>query len=403
MSGRKRFFLGGLFFIIQSMVLTAYNDEYLYPVSSVVHDGVEKMCVLHQKGSHLELWFWDPLTTVATKGLLSSFNPTGVCVLPSKQAFSFIDNDRIKVKSIVKRSPQSIDLYGPYDLTTINWIDDSSFYFGAKERHHGNLFHATIDGELCRLTVSKSSDYLYPQKVGEDFFFIEKDSEQNFSIIHTKYPTDQLNEHLKKINSEQNFQEQIKLILEENDTSYHSYLDPSKFQKIIEFGHRNSAFLTMVSSQEGFFIEHPSVINKDDDFLEFLYNRLFYQNNQWNVETIFSFAIPLHLLLRKRGSSRLYESILPLLPLYQDGKVYFSHMDKADKTLNCYVYDIACKFIEQRTFSGTKQQHCFAPRPFGTSFFSGGVVVPELFNKHTVTIDIAESGQEYFYLLEINR
>ena len=131
-----------LVFLIALMQCTSISShaEFLYPVGTVVFENTERVVVLYQQGAHLELWLWDPLTKSAFKGL-SHYTPAGLVVLPSSTQFSFIDHERIRIKSVAKKSPKALDMYPLYDFGLLYWIDDENCYCSARERHHYNLFH----------------------------------------------------------------------------------------------------------------------------------------------------------------------------------------------------------------------------------------------------------------------
>lgn len=377
------------------------SEEFLYPVSSIIHNGQEKLCILHQKGTRLELWFWSPFDKSATKALLSSFTPAGVTVLPNKQGFSFIDGDRVRVKLVDKRSPKSIDLYGPYDLTTINWIDTENFYFAAKERQHSNLFHATIEGDIYRLTLSDENDYLYPQKIGNELFFIERSDEYGYSILQTLYPTEQIEEQCK---SAIDFEARIQSVLDPSQGSFKAFLDLDKAVRLINVTDATIAFLSMKSDTFGFYLKHPKMVDRENNSMEFEYHMLSCVDGTWQTRKLFDFVLPLHLMIPRRGRTRLYESILPLLPYYsaEDNKVYFSNYNQKMDTLNVFSYSLETDEIMQKTDSHFFSQNYFTPRIIGGSLFCGGTVINSIRNQLSPFIEIDEEGKQLFTFKEID-
>lgn len=393
-----------LFYIMLLTITKITADEYLYPVDTIEHEGKEKLCVLHQKGDRLELWYWNPVTKQATKALLSSFTPAGLTVLPEKKGFSFIDHDRVRVKQVNKRSTKSIDFYGPYDLARIHWIDEKNFYFGAKERHHSNLFHATIDGDLYRLTVSNSHDYIYPQKVDEDFFFIERSDEYGYSIMRTPYPTQKLNYLIDHDQHNVDLQTSLKNILNDSELpSYTPLLELENAKRIITTGSKTIAFLKMQTNERGFFIEHPEEADIKEETMNFVYHMFYKENNHWKTKRLFEFDLPLHLLVVKRGKVRLYESILPLLPYYDNDIIYFVSISQKTALLDVFAYHLVQGDIKQKTFSNRNGQNYFTPRLAGSSFFCGGSVLYEPRNFLPPYLDVDESGTEFFSFLEMTR
>lgn len=396
-------------FLFSFFTSQAEYQEFVYPVDTIEHEEQEKLCILHQKGNTLELWFWNPQTQAATKALLSSFCPAGLTVLPNKKGFSFIDNDRIRVKQVNKRSPKSIDLYGPYDLTTIQWIDNTSFCFGAKERQHGNLFHATTEGELYRLTVSDTNEYFYPQKTEDELFFIEK-SEQGFSIKHTKYPMEEIKKHSQEKQDNKTLQARMNSYLEEKETAYQPYLDLDNSETVfLSSNTMNISFLKMISPEQGFFLEHCEQVERGDPSIHFSYYSFFKypslpstNNNAWNIKKLFTFTLPLHLLLPTRGKARLYESILPLLPFINKEKIYFTSISPETQALDVFCYDLENETIEQKTFAFSPDQIYFTPRYCNNSLFSGGSILHDPMRTNiSPRSDIDPSGTQIFSFVEI--
>ena len=364
--------------IVWAMFLWSFQSiafqEFLYPVGIIQHEGREKICVLYQKNSHLELWFWDPESLEAIKGLLSSYTPGGVNVLPNQAAFSFIDNDRIRIKDLSKRSPGNLDLpYGPYDLSTIEWIDNQSFYFSARFREHLNLFHATKEGELFYLTRSNSAHYSYPQKIENTLFYLVKNNEEETTIEQAQYPVETLPK--RTWDQEQNFKEQLKkLFEEENDTFTKTYLDTSTQKKLYSWSNpeKELAFLFMKDANKGYFLTHPATIGHSDNYMTFeCYT--FECDSEVMPKKLFSFDIPLHLLMPKHNQpERLYESILPLLPMYYDDAVYYTH--DSGLGLRIYKYHEINNKSEVVTESHSYSAHHFAPLCYGNKIYYGGTI-----------------------------
>jgi len=352
---------------------TRVFQEFLYPVGIVQHEENQKICILYQKNSHLELWFWDPESLEAVKGLLSSFTPAGVSVLPHQQSFSFIDNDRIRIKDLAKRSHRTLDLpYGPYDLTTLEWINNQSFYFCAREREHLNLFHATTEGELFHLTRSTTNDYSYPQKIEDHLFYIVKNDEGEITLEHADYPIKQFPQH--SWNEEnQDFKEKLRIIFEEeNNTFTKTYLDSTTKKTLYTWKDQDKelAFLFMKNISKGYFLTHPATININDDYMTFECYTLICQT-EVTIKKLFSFDIPLHLLMPQHNQpERLYESMLPLLPLYNEDAIYYSH--DSGEGLCIYKYDEATDKKEELTQANNG--HNFAPICYDNKMYYGGTV-----------------------------
>ncbi|NBQ17199.1 hypothetical protein EBU24_02695 [bacterium] len=358
------------------LVQQSFADEYLYPVGFIQ----KRCCIMYQhENAHLELWFWDPETLLSTKGLLSTYIPAGLAVLPHQQAFSFIDNDRIRLKFIDKRSPKTFDFYGPYDMSTIQWIDDESFYFSAKEREHFNLFQGTVDGDLYRLTMSRSLHYKYPQKINDQLFFIQEDDHTHFTLCQAAYPQELLSisVHEKKESLEQS----LKALLENSYThnSEKIYLNEDTIKSLCTINNGNViAFLKMEDELNGYFIEHQALVDRRDESIEFMYKKFYFDKvlGKWEIKSLFNFSLPLYLFIYKDSfKERLYESILPFLPVHyqHDAKelIYYSNISQT-KAVDLYCYNQSTQQIIQKSFGINELDFYFSPVIYQNVLYCGG-------------------------------
>ncbi len=389
-----------LFFMVNTV---SAQNEFLYPLESIIEEGIEKMCVIHQKGSSLELSIWNPENNHSHKALLSSFTPAGVKVLPNKKSFSFIFNDKIRIKSLEKRSPRTLDFYGPYDITTIEWIDDQSCYFSAHERDHVNLFHATLEGDLYRLTNSTSLHYLYPQKVDNSLFLIARNAD-SYSLMRTEYPTAKIYNQctLDKYKDTNVVEHMLKNETTEPitfSTEQITFLNENTLESLLVKKDQALAFLTMTSCTSGFCIGYSDSIERAQDTMTFSYYRITCQP-EWALEELFTFNLPLHLILHKKGHTRLYESIIPLLPYYdvQTSSVYFVSLENEALGLDVYQYSLETHQKNLCLRSETPHKHYFTPRRFGNRLFCGGSITTDTNTLPTITL--SSQGQE-FHLCEL--
>lgn len=287
-----------------------FSHEYLYPVGTIIQDNTEKICVIHQKNMALTAWFWDPLTREAVKGLSMPYNAAGVCILPSKQEFSFIQNDAIKYKNINEKSARMLDLYGPYDFNTVRWLSNETCYFSAKYLNKMCLFQADKKNNVLCLTDSKStSDYMYPQHAGNFLFYIKRNDEGKYAVCKIPY------KHPFMEDEEDSFLKKSYLNMEKESVLY-----------VHDNTNEHLGFLSINDDLEGFFISF--LYEHNYSFLTF---KLFYfsiKNNELEtpISYLFSFSLPLFLIKEEinKKSLRLYESIIPLLPKYYNGSFYYS-------------------------------------------------------------------------------
>lgn len=279
--------------------------EYLYPVGTITHDGSTKICLIHQKNMKLQIWFWDPHTKQAYKALPALYNAANFQVLPSQQAFSFIHNDTVHLKELAKRSPALIDFYGPHDLTQIKWDTDFSFYFSGREEGRRKIFfkdiYAACD-EVIELAQTKDGDCLYPQKVNDRLFYIERLVDGTNRLVSQPC--------IVPLKQGLGLREAHVAVQEVKDVLYvHDVQD------------RVLGFLHMIDQEHGFFLSHASKVFCDQT--EMVFDIFYYEASK--VKFLCSFVIPLCFLV---GKNRFYESIYAFLPYYLEGIIYFITFDQ---------------------------------------------------------------------------
>lgn len=384
------------------LVSRVQGEEFLYPVAATGYGDEQKVYILYQKSlTHIELWLWDPLTKAATKALLSTFTPAGVKILPHDVGFSFIDNGRIKVKMHSKRSPKSLEWYEPvYDIGNLGWIDASCYYFHAKQQEHYGIFHGTLHGEIDPLVVKKGKDCMYPNKIDSTLFYIERTPDSqggSYALMRAPYPATTC-DPISPFNNTQDFERRVSELLSNNFQQKEALIGNSEHEKIIDFGTQPVAFLYMLSDHEGFCIGHPTHLDKHDATMPlvcYYLQRMTYAGSAcvpveekrsivWRLQELFTFQIPLDLLLPE-SSSRLYESILPLLPYYDQARIYF--VDSTDRaqpgnnhnnsTLALYCYHRTQQTITRISRIPQTQQSYFAPLRIGNRLLFGGSTLHE--------------------------
>jgi hypothetical protein len=360
-----------------------FAQEFLYPVA-IDDTGEETLVYLlyQHSASHLELWLWNPTTKKAHKALLSSFTPAGLRILPDCSGFSFIDNGRIKIKKFAKRSPKSIDFYEPiYDIGVVEWINSNQCYFSAKESNRSKIYHANIRGEITQIIGSQTYDYLYPQKVNDQLFYIERsycNEGCRYAIMQSTYPYIPYDEG-NSFNSIENFEIRAQDFIKHQENMDRKNNNELHYEKrmIADFGDQALAFLHMRSEIEGFVLEHPNKIDKQDKTVVLSVYHLEKKINTWHKAYLFSFAVPLHLLLPE-SSSRLYESMLPLLPRCYDSEIYFVDcaQNKENYNLNVYVYHLVDGTIKAYSHAQELDRMCMAPLKINGIMCCGGSIDP---------------------------
>lgn len=342
-----------------------FGGEFLYPVG--VSSDEEVVYVIYQKtNTHLELWEWDYKTRYANQMLLSRYSPAGFVLLPDKSGFSFIDDGVLKVKQFIKRSPRIIEYDAPlYNVELVNWIDSYHCYASGKYNDYFGIFQIDWDGVVAPIVYQHKKDALYPQKIGDSLFYIERTEESQYQIKQVPY-------HLKSIDT--------------LNEKFSSCSNGKSECTIIDFKEKPIAFLRMISENEGFVVEYPQSVSKNEDSILFNYHHFKY-NNGWTVSLLFTFNIPTEFLIK--NEMRLYESILPLLPCVSKQAVYY--VDSSESGfLSLYWYDL----INGKNNSlGCTNQHVFGIKESEKGVFYGGVLKGEIYMREGVEMGLGFKGE----------
>ena len=362
-----------LLLFLCAFYMPSISAEYVYPVAAA---SAEQVYVMYQKSiDHIELWLWNSVTKKASKALLSTFSPAGLQLLPDGSGFSFIDNDRIRVKMQGRRQPRAVGFYEPiYDIGLIQWIDHEAFYFSAKEKEHYSIFHGTVYGTCHRVINIKHGDCMYPQLRGSELYFIERDDNNDYAILSIPYPLIPHEESAPCTDPAQ-FEERVKAIMQERGEVIHkSYADFSKRSFIADFQKHPIAFLKMFSDTFGIVIEYPESINRSDILIPFTCHALEYANNEWRTRALFSFDIPGQLLITG-NAQRIYESILPLLPRFDGQKsLFFVNANKFGQGLNVYEYRIDDRSVLEKSNIDENEGVFFSPLFSNFGNWYGGIL-----------------------------
>lgn len=357
-----------LFFLIGIFSWVSYfSGSFVYPIASF---NDKKLFVMYQKSDmQVELWIWDLQELQALKGLPNHITPAGVKLLPCGKGFSFVDQGRIRIKYFGKRSPKSIEVSEPiYDIALIEWINDDTCYLSARQHNHYGIYHLYTSGTVVPLLWDCTVDNMYPQKQNDMLFYIERsravdtirrNGSYQYRIMQTTYPT---------VPQEESFDFENTVI----GTTEHENVMIGKKSVVID-NHKNPLiFLRMMSEHEGYVIEHQATINEHDTCIECVYHHLFYKDNQWQMAPLICFSLPIKLLFKPK--TRLYESILPLLPYHVGSTIYYVDCSHAKNVLNLNIfsYDTKTKKQTQLTHATEKNAHYFGPFRLGNTIFYGG-------------------------------
>jgi hypothetical protein len=335
-------------------------QHFIYPVADF--DNGRKLIILYQKSlQDIELWFFNPATGSAMRGLSSFLAPANVRMMPSGKGFSFIDQGYIKIKEFDKRSARTLPIYEPIGLfSCMNWIDEENFYFTALQGEFYQIFQGDMQANVQQMTYEEI-DALYPQKIGSKLFYIQRGTKNHASIVEKLWNQDEL----------------PKIIIPALDNK--------------------PCFLRMISQQEGFYLQAPTKkIDNPDDCYQFACHHITKLDEKWTSEKLFNFYIPARYIT---GADRLYESIKPFLPnctLTPD--IYFVSWNLDCKKFELLKFNAQRKIIENIGSSKAidTSEQIFAPYVCKDQILCG-LIVPEQKTLRLLEFDDMKINLPIFY------
>lgn len=339
--------------------------EFIYPVFS--HEN--NIYYIHQKKiDALEVLTFDTIKKSLNKENINGCLPGNLNLLPDKNGFSFIDQGKIRIKYFNIEKIQTINLQEPiYNISNVEWIDNENFYFSGKNSKRFDIYFSNIlQNNLftisCETITDKiCSDLLYPQRINSDLYFIERSVDERYKTKKSNY----------KI---------VKIKCPDYSISGFQFLPENENSCIINLGNMPISFLKMINENEGYFLEHPTLVDKTDKIISLTYHKLYFckDDNKFKNIELFSFNLPINYIFGS-NSERLYESILPFLPKQFNNEIFFSHcLNDLKLLVNIYSYNLDNQIIAQKTFSlNTEMQ--FSPIMANDNIYCGSNIIDLVF------------------------
>jgi len=405
-----------IFTILFAILLLCYSasmyaQQYMYPVAALSDNSIG---FIHQSSCEkIELYTWDYLTQTVEPGLPSRFSPAHIALLPENMGFSFIDNGIIRVKFFHKRSPKSFEIAEPiYNINGVFWEKEDNLmfgYFSAQYQDHYALVRIDLDAHITHIIFSKTADFLYPQKVGANIFFIARSIEgsgMRYSLCKLKFDASRESEQ-EKITYQEYRDEEIKKNIHAEMRGEIGGQQLSDFV-LLDFGTQPICFLAVEDPTEYQALTQEigaqkvvmyvvAYISHTESHATFAYCQIIQEQNNWRKKKLFDFALPTSFLFTQ-GPNQLYEHIVPLLPKKIGDSIYFSHANPVysgekerpadhledlaknnnliapESNINIFSYNITTQAIEQVTHACDPGEHYFCPRKHGDDLYYGGTV-----------------------------
>lgn len=360
------------------LATSAHGKQFIYPVGATVKDGVVNIHLMHQKSlEDIELLSWNPVTKVTTKELLSTFSPALFRVMPHGSGFSFIDKDRVLVKSFKKRSPKTITFNDPInEISALEWIDESEFYFMGRRGNRFCIFQSNLQGDLSMIAQHDSIDCMYPQKINQTLFYVERvkvGDEYTYALVSAAYPPSTVWTFQPVPNFDDAHDREI--FLRQHELNPRPLINHNDTQRLFNFGAMPVAFLHMVSDTQGFFITHPQAIQRDDAVIPFTHYQLTKAPEGWAVKPLFNFSLPAHFFVSS-NEHRIYESLLPFLPKQFGSTFYFADCYDTDRLrVGLFAFDLSTQTVTKASYAPKTERFgdaFFAPLQVNAAIFYGG-------------------------------
>lgn len=291
-----------LLFVSILSISASENMRVCYPLDVVSHGNESRILVFDQQSlQSTRLWLYNPHADTYGSGLLFTYCPTNITMLPSGEGFSFVDRGRIRIKKFNRRSVLSLDIMEPiFNITQLQWINDELCYFSAKQNGRYRLFICNMDGELDIIAEDAEADLIYPSLVGDAMFYLSQDSSQKIT--------------LKRIS-----------------------LEDRQSVTVLSLGRSNCAFLKMTSLSHGYICRMPFSTSLEDDLLAVEYCSI---DRECGLTKLFTFDVPVDQIFGT-GTNRLVESIVPLLPRVSNDEIIYNTW--TDGGMELSAYDVGTK------------------------------------------------------------
>lgn len=326
------------------------KSNLIYPVNILEEDGKNKLFVIYQKNiNEKELWSIDTTNKKVEKNISFFLCPLAIKILPGNIGFSFINNNKLKIKYFHKRSVKSIQFDDVLnDFTDLEWINDKVCYFSAKRYNRNVIMIYNIDGHNLKIIEENNfGESLKPQKFENKLFYIVR-SDKLYSIFRTNF-----------LNPFEEDDQNNKII---------EFKEEDNLAKIIDFQEKPIVFLKVFSKESGFFAKIENFL-EDENVYTISYNKFTQKDLNWDVEKLFTFKI-------KNINDCFNKNLDVFMPhhfknQYQNDDIFFTNLDDNE---NMNIFNYCNSKITQQTFS--INQHLFAPFLVKDKFYYGKFLAP---------------------------
>jgi hypothetical protein len=361
------------FFLIVVLCLcnSTYSIIFIYPIAAFRQNGKIFFCYACQKSlQNLELIVCSDALKYVGHVCDASYNCAGACVSPDEAKIAFIDQGRIRICVLCTNVVFSLDFNQPlYCINSVCWQNNESCYFCAKQYGFYGVFEVDMSGNISTILANSQADYLYPQKVDTQLFAIKRiriKSGYRYQVIQCPFrKAENIQQDIVDIFFGQEGSVEISTI---GDTE--TIVGEKSEVVIVHCGSQIALSLSMIDQACGFFVR-PVPVTANSTTTSFSCYLFYNAHGKWCMKEAFQFSVPSLFLF---GSTRLHESILPFIPRYFDGGLYYASAHETSN-LALYVYQLSTDKIS--TVYATDKDHCFAPFVCGEKILHGSIAISE--------------------------
>ena len=323
--------------------LKTINNNLIYPIAFTEKDNNILICY-EKDDLNKELWSTQIDGTNTKKIIFSAFVNSVFKMLPSNLGFSFINNNKLRIKYFQKRSSKSIVFDNKlYDFDNLEWLSDNICFFSARRFNRNVIMISDINNYNLRVIEENNlGECLKPQKIADNLFYINKYG-NFYTIVKTFF---------------------LNPFAEEDQNIDFFFKEENERQQIIDFTDKQILNIKLVSNDEVYFLKVEEFML--DDKIKFSYNQIKKENLKWSEEKMFDFYIKdiFNLKINKFQDKDCF-----YLPQHYSDKIYFTDLADVD-TMNIFEFDLNKKDIKQKTFK-TSLSHVFAPLIFKNNLYYG--------------------------------
>lgn len=297
------------------------DTRSLYPIKECLN---EMIGIMKQDEDYKTFFsLLNPQTGQEEFILWSAYNPLFVDFSPSEDEICFLDNGRIRVHALNKRSAQLLELSRPLvDCRFVRWFDKNHWYCIALSDKRYGVYLIDRQGTVQTLLACDDGDYLDAHTVDGWLVGLRRRKSGTEVVCFVQ-------------NGADDFRETV------------IYKTPIQL-----------LFVRMESRTAGIVMSEPELVYEKNKAIFDCYRLQVDEAGHWNLSELFQFMAPLD-MVQEIGSNRLSESMLPLVPHFYNGYYYYATCTDTNPFLSIFRCSVTGRTKELLVLG--QGEHCFSP------------------------------------------